>query len=155
MKKTLSIVLIAVMLVVGVFLLTGCGNETEKENGKTTGGSSSSGTTSKSGWQKNEWTDLIVEPTDVTISSSKEYDRDTTTGYRINLKDWNLESATEYVAKIKSLGFSDSDFGTMDFEYKSVYKGNRANGVNSDGVSIEIMFYTEKSTGYIYLTKDK
>jgi len=59
MKKVISILVIAVMLMAGLFVLTGCGN-----NETTTGGSSSSGTEQK-GTVKTNWKNAEVKEYDL------------------------------------------------------------------------------------------
>ena len=151
-KKFLSIVLVAVMLVAGVFLLTGCGNETEKENGKTTGGSSSSGTTGEeSGTASN-----VSEYTKATESFVDKYDYaeeymipddGVYTGYYSQANDRYFYFVVNAITK-KGLENYKEKLLSNGFEYKNAAYINE-----SKNIKITISNYTSTGnyiTVYVY-----
>ena len=105
MKKVISILVIAVMLVAGLFVLTGCGNN------ETTGGSSSSGKSNdSSNWMEAYNMSNLKVPEGATVEE----------GFSYSSTDKQIKRDTEFTDDEIDI-FAQSVFENCNGAYKSKY----------------------------------
>ena len=149
MKK----VFFALMCLVSLIVMTACGGGNAKKDASGETAEVKKEAKAKE-WPKNEWTNLVNKPENVTITSYGKLSY--TDGYIVKWKEWSLEAAEAYIEDVKKSGFNlESKWGNMTFNYDNARKAHRFNSMNSSEIHIEIWFTPEDKTGSIKFSKDK
>lgn len=153
MKKT--ILALACMAAVTMFAACGGGNAKKEADGilKEAQEKVKAREVVSSEWPKNEFTKLIPEPENVTITGNEKVDNMYYLGHRIVVKDWSKEDCKAYIEKLKAAGFTKPLVGMEDVITSDTDKMYSFDATNADGVhaSVGIM----GSNGSIDITTKK
>ena len=120
---------------------TATGSQQQEAAAVSRSGESASGSGSASkGWPKNEYTDLMPEPTAGEYSEDKEIDNAYFEGHEVVYIYWTMEYAKEYIEAVKAKGFTNIAAGQSALVYKEDENTIGFMGENADGVVAEVHF---------------